>query len=159
MDCPFCSIVSGKTPSLRIFENDSFMAVLDIKPANPGHFILFPKKHIPFLTEMDAKDRGMLFELALKLSEIVVPVVKAEGFNILYSAGKAAGQVTPHMILHVIPRFKDDKVKLEWEPSGLSEGLYKKIISSLQKNVKETRKEGKKKDESIKQTRKLPGYW
>ena len=174
MECVFCKIASGEIPSMKIFEDDFFMAVFDIKPANPGHFIVFPKKHIPFITEMNDRELGRLFLIIKELSKKIVSAVGAEGFNIIYSAGAVAGQITPHLIVHVIPRFKQDKVKIEWKPIQLSEELYKKIYEKIlskgetkqhrEMPAKETAKKEKKQDdkkpeEIPKVSRKLPGYW
>ncbi len=166
MDCLFCNIVSGKVPSLKLFEDDLFLAILDIKPGNPGHFIVFPKKHIPFLTEMEPKQRGVLFNIATEIGKRMVSMVEAEGFNIVYSAGTVAGQITPHMLVHVIPRFKDDKVDIKWEPVQVSEEMYKKLISAF--SGTEEKKEEKKEeppeeknefDELPQIKRRSPRYW
>ena len=41
-DCIFCKIVQGLIPSAKIYEDDDFLAFLDIRPANHGHVLIIP---------------------------------------------------------------------------------------------------------------------
>ncbi|AHB41263.1 hypothetical protein P148_SR1C00001G0470 [candidate division SR1 bacterium RAAC1_SR1_1] len=43
--CIFCKIISGEIPSYKIWENDKFIAILDIFPNCKGQTLLIPKKH------------------------------------------------------------------------------------------------------------------
>jgi len=44
-ECIFCSIISGKTPSFQIGENENNVAVLEINPLSKGHTLIVPKDH------------------------------------------------------------------------------------------------------------------
>ena len=125
----FCKIVKGEIPSVRFYEDDDFLAVFDIRPANPGHLILFPKKHYTFLNEMSDAEVGRMFALARNLASIMVKTVKAQGYNLVHSAGSVAGQLTPHVMVHIIPRFKGDKVNISWEPVKMNEQDFIRIRS------------------------------
>jgi len=46
-DCVFCKIVSGEIPSYRIYEDDEFLAFLDINPNTEGMTVLVTKRHYP----------------------------------------------------------------------------------------------------------------
>ncbi|MCD6547259.1 MAG: HIT domain-containing protein [Nanoarchaeota archaeon] len=112
MDCLFCGIVQGKIPSFKIYEDDSFLAFLDINPANPGHTVLIPKAHYGSIMEMQEVELSRFFLIARAIS-LALLEYGAEGVNFLYSMGQAAGQRSPHMLLHIIPRYKDDGLILE----------------------------------------------
>jgi len=43
--CVFCKIVKGEMPCAKIWEDDNFIAFLDIKPATKGMTLLIPKIH------------------------------------------------------------------------------------------------------------------
>ncbi|NUN11713.1 HIT domain-containing protein [Candidatus Micrarchaeota archaeon] len=45
MDCVFCKIVSGEIPCFKVWENDSFLAFLDVNPNTVGMTLVVPKKH------------------------------------------------------------------------------------------------------------------
>ncbi|MCX6824240.1 MAG: HIT domain-containing protein [candidate division SR1 bacterium] len=44
-DCVFCKIVAGEIPSVKIRENDQFIALLDAFPACKGQTLVLPKRH------------------------------------------------------------------------------------------------------------------
>lgn len=44
-NCVFCKIVSGKLPSARVWEDNEFMALLDINPNTKGATLVISKEH------------------------------------------------------------------------------------------------------------------
>ena len=44
-DCVFCKIVNGEIDSAKIWEDDEFLAILDIMPNTKGVTIVLTKKH------------------------------------------------------------------------------------------------------------------
>ena len=44
-NCIFCKIINKEIPSNIVYEDDKFLAFLDIAKATNGHTILIPKKH------------------------------------------------------------------------------------------------------------------
>ena len=136
--CLFCNIVSGKIPSFKVYEDNLFIAILDINPANSGHMVLLPKRHISSIMEMQPQEYTQFFLVARGLS-LALLEFGAEGVNFLYSMGEAAGQRSPHMLLHIIPRNKQDKVRFVWEPLKLTEDDFKivqeKLLALVNKNV------------------------
>jgi len=40
MDSVYTKIIKGKLPAFQLWENDLFIAILDINPINPGHFFI-----------------------------------------------------------------------------------------------------------------------
>ena len=43
--CIFCKIVAKEIPAQIIYEDTHFLVFLDVKPRNPGHCLVIPKKH------------------------------------------------------------------------------------------------------------------
>ena len=44
-DCIFCKIIAGEISSVKIWENDEFVAILDAFPACRGQTLVIPKRH------------------------------------------------------------------------------------------------------------------
>jgi len=128
--CIFCSIVEGKTPSFKVFENPQFLVTLDINPATKGHLIVIPKMHYKHVIEMPEPEYQGLCSVARALMVMLVDY-GAKGVNLLYSIGEAAGQRSSHLIMHVIPRYDNDKVHLVWEPQKLTESDFRAIQSAI----------------------------
>ena len=144
--CIFCQIAAGKNPAFKVYENDKFVAALDIYPANKGHVILFPKEHRKTVNEMDFDEHNMFFNIARGVAGALIDM-KAEGVNYVYSIGELAGQRTEHMLMHIIPRYKDDKVHLVWEPKKFTpeefKGTVDEVAGLISKNIKSPKKEEK----------------
>jgi len=51
MSCVFCAIVAGEAPAIKIYEEDDYLAILDIRPFTRGHTLVIPKRHTVDLTD------------------------------------------------------------------------------------------------------------
>ena len=51
MACVFCDIIAGKAPAIRIYEDDDYIAFLDIRPFARGHTLVVPKQHYENLVD------------------------------------------------------------------------------------------------------------
>ena len=54
--CLFCGIVAGDVPSVKIAEDATTYAFMDIRPASEGHLLVIPKRHSRDLTEIEPAD-------------------------------------------------------------------------------------------------------
>lgn len=116
MDCIFCKIVKQEIGCAKIFENDKILVFLDIRPANKGHCLVVPKQHYSTLLDIPDEILAELMVTAKKVCKALSLSCGNGGFNILMNNGVVAGQIVPHAHLHVIPRFKDDEVTINWKP-------------------------------------------
>lgn len=135
--CPFCSIAQGKILSNKVYEDNQVLAILDINPANPGHTILFPKKHSYILSQLKDQEVSHLFKIANKLSVIIFESLNADGTNIFVANGPAAGQNAQHVLIHIIPRFENDKINLFWDPKPVDEKILKEIALKIREKAKD----------------------
>ena len=151
-ECIFCAIASGKVPSFKIYEDSDFFACLDINPATPGHVLLFPKKHYKSIMELSDEE---MKDLAFLVRGISLALVEfgAEGVDVFYPMGAAAGQKIDHMLIHLIPRYKDDGVNFSWNPRKISEEDMKKIQGKILSFVSQMHR--KKEPEKIKPIEKV----
>ncbi len=136
--CPFCGMVDGKIPVKKVYEDNKVMAILDINPATKGHVLVFPKKHVALMTQLDEEISGHLFDVANKLSGILFEELGAQGTNVVVSNGAIAGQKAPHALINIIPRFEGDKVAISWQGEKAEEDELNEVrekISSRAKNI------------------------
>jgi diadenosine tetraphosphate (Ap4A) HIT family hydrolase len=111
MACVFCDIVAGKAPAVRIYEDDDYLAFLDIRPFSPGHTLVIPKQHFENLTDTPADVVGALATLGQRIAQAARESgLHADGNNIVINDGKAAFQSVFHIHLHVVPRQAGDKL-------------------------------------------------
>ncbi|MFC1800904.1 HIT family protein [Nanoarchaeota archaeon] len=116
VDCEFCDVVKGKEDAEIIFEDEKCTAVLHLKPAHPGHVLLFSKGHYPIMEQVPDYVVGHMFKIANKLSTALFESLNIQGTNIIVQNGVAAGQTIPHFVIHVIPRSEGDGLNFQWEP-------------------------------------------
>ena len=107
-DCLFCKIIKGEIPSAKVYEDEHSFAFLNIRPINPGHTLLVPKKHFANLYEMPDEILANLAPIIKKLGVAIKKAVSADGINIGMNNDPAAGQLVFHAHIHIMPRFKND---------------------------------------------------
>lgn len=108
MDCLFCKIVAGEIPAHKVYEDDRFLAFLDIRPINLGHTLIIPKTHYRNLLDLPNELLTELGPLIKKIAIAVKEATGADGVNISWNNEPAAGQVIYHSHTHIMPRFVDD---------------------------------------------------
>lgn len=107
-DCIFCRIVEGEVPARVVYEDADVLAFLDANPLASGHTLVVPKDHHERLGDVPPEPGEMMFAALHYLTPVVEDVVDADGSNLAFNNGEAAGQEVPHVHGHIIPRFDDD---------------------------------------------------
>lgn len=117
--CVFCSILSGGLPSVKVAEDATTYAFMDINPATEGHLLVIPKRHSKDLLEIPGDDLTAVTLAAQRIAKAVIGELGADGVNLLNCCGSDAWQTEFHFHLHVIPRYRDrskDRLQLPWQP-------------------------------------------
>ena len=132
-NCIFCKIAAGEIPSTTIYEDDDFRVILDIEPASKGHALILPKEHYANLYELDDAVAAKALVVAKKVITEMTEVLGCDGYNVLQNNGPAAGQTVFHFHMHLIPRYKEDDVKIGWKLGKLTDEVKQEIIAKLAK--------------------------
>ena len=126
--CIFCKIANGEIPSATLYENEHFRVILDLNPASKGHALILPKGHFTNLYELPDELAAEVLVLAKEVSIKLSEHLKCDGLNIVQNNGSCAGQTVFHFHMHLIPRYKGDKIGLNWNPGTLTEEDKRKIL-------------------------------
>lgn len=110
-DCIFCKIVKGDIPSYTIYENDNIKVFMDIGPIAKGHSLIIPKKHYTNLMDMDSELLREIDEVIKELYPKFKEKLGAEGLTRMQN--NELGQEVKHYHMHLIPRYKNDKLEPE----------------------------------------------
>ncbi len=113
-DCLFCKIVAKEIPSTIVYEDDNVLVFMDIGPIIKGHALVVSRKHYDPVTQTPDDVLAKLHQVAKRIARAQVSGLGADGVNIMQNNGKAAGQVVPHIHVHVIPRFNNDGHHWNW---------------------------------------------
>ena len=108
--CIFCRIVRKQAPSTVIYEDETVMVFLDIRPLNLGHTLVIPKTHYVDIFDIPEKELSQIHKVAKQVSFAIKKATAADGISIIQQNGKAAGQDIFHLHVHVVPRFKGQKL-------------------------------------------------
>jgi len=96
--CVFCEIVAGRIPSYKVWEDDEFIAFLDIKPIRPGHILLVPKEHHDPLFALPSDLYDRTFQVARSLADPL-----AKHFGVPRVGMVVEGFGVAHAHVHLVP--------------------------------------------------------
>ena len=103
--CPFCSL-----PPTRVIDSSPLgLVIRDAFPISPGHTLIIPKRHVGSFFDLAANERAELLALLDRAKATVDKEFSPQGYNIGINDGAAAGQTVPHLHIHLIPRYQDDR--------------------------------------------------
>jgi len=134
-NCIFCKIANGEIPSAVIHEDEDFRVILDLGPASKGHALVIPKEHYADLYELSDELASKALVTAKKVVCRMKEVLECDGYNIVQNNGMAAGQTVMHFHVHLIPRYRDDRIGLGWETGKLSDEERDEILEKLRGSI------------------------
>jgi histidine triad (HIT) family protein len=100
-DCIFCKIIAGEIPAPHLAANSDAIAIADIAPVAPTHYLILPRKHqenAVALHRSAPEQLGALFALVdeLTLTEGI------SDYRLVFNTGAEAGQSVFHAHLHLL---------------------------------------------------------
>ena len=103
LDCLFCRMSSGEMAVEKLHEDDLCLAIRDINPRAPVHFMVIPHEHIPTVRELSEGHGpllGRLVTVANRLAE--AEGIGERGYRLAFNCGDDGGQTVYHIHLHVL---------------------------------------------------------
>ena len=113
-DCVFCKIRDGQIPSLKVYEDERTLCIMDINPLTRGHCLVLTKAHAATIWDADVADLQAAILTAKRVAEALKAAVRPDGLNMLQANGAAAFQSVFHFHLHLIPRWNNDGKGFDW---------------------------------------------
>jgi histidine triad (HIT) family protein len=95
-DCIFCKIVAKEIPAEIVYEDDNFLAFLDINPRSPGHCQVIPKQHFRWV--WNVPNVGEYFEVAKKIA-----LAQQKSFNQEAIWSRIMGDEITHAHIWIFP--------------------------------------------------------
>jgi histidine triad (HIT) family protein len=109
--CVFCRILRGELTPDAVAFRDAHSAVFPSsrqQPANRGHVLVVPARHLPHLYDVDAALAGPLMTTLARTARAVKAAFGADGVTVRQNNEPHGGQDVFHLHFHVIPRFAGD---------------------------------------------------
>ncbi len=130
-NCIFCKIVTGAIPCYQLYEDKQVLSFLDVGPLSRGHALIIPKGHWSTLDRLPIEVAAACMRVAPTLSRAIMAATGATAWNVLQNNGKAARQSVDHVHLHIIPRFDDSGLDMDWPAGKLAEMEAKELMKVI----------------------------
>lgn len=108
---PFAKILRGELPSVKVYEDDATIAIMDIMPQTEGHVLILPKEPAVEIFELSVESAAACIRTTHKVAMAVKTALNPPGIMIAQFNGSAAGQTVPHVHFHVIPRREGETLR------------------------------------------------
>jgi histidine triad (HIT) family protein len=132
-DCIFCKVIAGEIPGEVVDSDDRTVTVMDINPATRGHVVVIPREHSENLLTVSEDDLAATMGAVRRITERMQETLEPDGFNVLNNMGRAAWQSIFHFHVHVIPRYREDPLRLPWVPGPADPAELASVASELRR--------------------------
>ena len=125
----FSKIISGEIPSFKIYEDDNFLAFLDINPNAVGHTLCIPKKEIDQIFDLDDETLSELIIFSKKVANAIKKAVVCErvGMSVI-------GLEVPHVHVHLIPINNMDDMSFDTKIS-MTESQFNETMNKIKSYI------------------------
>jgi histidine triad (HIT) family protein len=100
----FARILRGEIPSVKVYEDQSTLAFMDVMPQADGHTLVIPKEPAENLFDLSPEGATALMATTQKVAKAVKKGMNAPGIMLALLNGAPAGQSVFHVHFHIIPR-------------------------------------------------------
>ncbi|MBD3171861.1 HIT domain-containing protein [Candidatus Bathyarchaeota archaeon] len=104
MSCIFCRILDDEIPSYKVYEDEHTLAFLDKNPVEDGHTLLIPREHTQYIEDLSPRSAEVLMKSLVEIVPAIQRAMDTSDSNIAINNGPNAGQIIPHVHIHIIPR-------------------------------------------------------
>jgi len=102
-DCIFCSIASGQAPAIRLYEDATTIAFMDVAPASDGHLLVIPRSHHESILDVGDSAITDVARVVQKMARAAQTALAPDGMRVSQFNGRAAGQTVFHYHVHLVP--------------------------------------------------------
>ena len=130
----FAKILRGELPSIKVYEDASTLAFMDVMPQTDGHVLIIPKERAVDMLDLSPDGARFLITTTQKIARAVKRATGAPGIMLAQLNGVASGQTVFHVHFHVIPRYIGLEMKLharQMEDPEKLKGIAEKIKAAL----------------------------
>jgi histidine triad (HIT) family protein len=130
----FAKLLRGEIPSIRLYEDEHAVAIMDVMPQAPGHVLVIPRAPSRNLLDADPEVLAKTIPVVQKLARAVKAAFDADGVFVGQFNEAAAGQTVYHLHFHVVPRHEGVEMKRHsdgMEDMEVLKANAEKILSAL----------------------------
>jgi len=131
-DCVFCRIVSKQLPANILYEDERYIALMDVFPRVKGHTLVIPKIH--YRWTYDVPQFGEYWEVAKKIALVIQADLEAT-----YTSFLTVGEEVPHAHIHILPQSGDRLGGVAFKPIiEMTPGEISKLADRIKATLSQT---------------------
>ena len=136
-NCPFCKIVAGTLSAHKLWEDKHFVAFLSHKPITPGHTLLIPKDHYPYLFDIPEKVYYGIMARTRKLSAPIQAAMGSKRIGVLVE-----GFGVNHCHVHLVPINGSNELTKKGV-EGVSDADFSCVATKIRAQIREGKGAGR----------------
>jgi histidine triad (HIT) family protein len=123
----FCKIVAGEIPSVKLWEDEKYMAFLDVNPNTEGMTLVIPKKHYDSdIFEMGREELSEFLEAVRKTVKMLERGLKVRRVSMVVE-----GMGVNHLHVKLYPLHGlDEKFREMWPPEKIYFEKYEGFLTT-----------------------------
>ena len=126
----FSKIISGEIPCHKIYEDDNYLAFLDIFPLAKGHTLCIPKKETDYIFDLDDATLAGLHVFAKKVALAIDKAIDCKRVAVA-----VLGLEVPHAHVHLIPMDDLSATNFEKPKLQIESQEFEEIAESIRKQL------------------------
>src|ERR1051325_1068342 len=99
-------MVRGDIPSVKVYEDETVLVIMDIFPQSRGHTLVIPKAASRNLLDADPRELSTVAGYLPRLARAVKAATGADGVRLMQFNEAPAGQTVFHLHFHLIPIYE-----------------------------------------------------
>ena len=128
MSSIFSKIISGDVPAYKVFENENFLAFLDIFPLAKGHVLVIPKKETDYLFDIFSDEYLELWKFVQQVAKAMDMVIDCKRIGVA-----VIGLEVPHAHIHLVPLNNVSDINFERPKLSFSEEEMDAVAQKIRK--------------------------
>jgi histidine triad (HIT) family protein len=122
----FSKIIAREIPAYIVYEDENFLAFLDINPLKEGHTLVVPKKEVDYIFDLDDEWLSKMMVFAMKVAKGIEKVVECKRVGMA-----VVGLEVPHCHIHLIPISKVDDMNFSNGSIKMSEEKFIELAKKI----------------------------
>lgn len=94
----FTKIVQGELPCHKLYEDERYLAFLDVRPIRAGHSLVIPKREVDYIFNLEDAELAGLMSVAKKVAIAIEKEIPCKRIGIT-----VIGIEVPHTHVHLLP--------------------------------------------------------
>lgn len=122
----FSKIIAREIPAYIVYEDENFLAFLDINPLKEGHTLVVPKKEVDYIFDLDDEWLSKMMMFAKRVAKGIEKVVECKRVGVA-----VVGLEVPHCHIHLIPISKVDDMNFSNGSIKMSEEKFIELAKKI----------------------------